>query len=65
MNLIPATPDDPRLDDFDEDIDDFDLTDEQILMAFLSDGCDLDGTPLLTQDAPGVKAHVRQARTLH
>jgi len=66
MNQISATLDEPRLDDFDEDIGDPDLTDEQILVAFLRDGCDLDGTPLLMRDAPGATAsHARQARTLH
>jgi hypothetical protein len=30
------------------------LSDDEILMAFLSDGCDLDGTPLLMLNEQGV-----------
>jgi hypothetical protein len=66
MNLIPAPLNDHGLDGSDEDIDDLDLTDEQILIAFLRDGRDLDGTLLLMRNAPGATAsHARQARTLH
>ena len=42
------------IDEADDDIYDAQLSDDEILMAFLSDGCDLDGTPLLMLNEQGV-----------
>jgi hypothetical protein len=42
------------IDEVDDDNYDAHLSDDEILMAFLSDGCDLDGTPLLMLTEQGV-----------
>ena len=41
------------IEDVEDDIHDAHLSDDDILMAFLSDGCDLDGTPLLMLNEQG------------
>jgi hypothetical protein len=51
--------------DMDETLD-IGKTDEEILMAFLRDGCDLDGTPLRLIDDPGAAPEYGyDAGTLH
>lgn len=54
------------MDEVDEDSYGDHLSDDDILMAFLSDGCDLDGTPLLMMDEQGTLSHLgERAPTLH
>jgi len=57
---------DPCTEEIDEELGAADLTDEEILMAFFRDGCDLDGTPLLMpQDDRIFVSNAETARTLH
>jgi hypothetical protein len=41
------------IEEVDDDLPDAHLSDDEILKAFLSEGCDLDGTPLLMLNEQG------------
>jgi hypothetical protein len=51
MSMTFAAHDKFFMDEADEELALQELSDEEILMAFFRDGCDIDGTPLLMQGA--------------
>jgi len=64
--ITTPTFDDPCMEEIDEELGGASLTDEEILLAFFRDGCDLDGTPLLMPDGNGIMISNAEAlRTLH
>jgi hypothetical protein len=64
--ITAPTLDDNCMEEIDEELNGLALTDEEILVAFFRDGCDVDGTPLLMPDAHGIIfSNGEKARTLH